>query len=161
MKERLQRQIAIRNIVAKNKVTGQEQLLMLLKHEGFNMTQATLSRDLKSLKIVKAPDPIGGYVYLLTNDIKSETTQRSGGGANYLADGFLSIEFSLNIAVIRTKPAYASSIAAIIDAANAYEIIGTIAGDDTIFLVTREGVEKGDVYVLLQRAMPNLKGRLF
>lgn len=161
MKERLQRQIAIRNIVAQNKVTGQEQLLMLLKHEGFNMTQATLSRDLKSLKIVKTPDPVGGYVYLLTNDIKSQVNQPSATGTNYLADGFLSIDFSLNIAVIRTKPAFASSIAAIIDASNPYEVIGTIAGDDTIFLVSREGVEKRDIYMLLERVLPNLKGRLF
>ena len=71
------------------------------------------------------------------------------------------IHFLLNIAVIRTKPAFASRIAAIIDASNPYEVIGTIAGDDTIFLVSREGVEKRDIYMLLERVLPNLKGRLF
>lgn len=162
MKERLQRHVAIRKIVAENKVKGQEQLLMLLKHEGFDMTQATLSRDLKVLKILKSPDPMGGYFYMLPGDqmLQRENLNLSG-GANFLADGFLSIDFSLNIAVIRTKPAYASSIAAIIDAANPFEIIGTIAGDDTIFVVMREGVERADVYQLLERVMPNLKGRLF
>ena len=160
MKARLQRQISIRNIVANNKVTSQEQLLMLLKHEGFEMTQATLSRDLKALKVGKSPDPTGGYVYVLPKE--QEVGQRPNpAGVNYLADGFLSIDFSGNLAVVRTKPAYASSIAAIIDAADSFEILGTIAGDDTIFLVLREGVERGDVILFLQRVMPNLKGRLF
>lgn len=162
MKERLQRHLAIRNIVAENKVKGQEQLLMLLKHEGFVMTQATLSRDLKVLKILKSPDPIGGYFYMLPEDkVYQRENSNPNGGANFLADGFLSIDFSFNIAVVRTMPAYASGIAAIIDAANPYEIIGTIAGDDTIFIVMREGVERADVYQLLERVMPNLKGRLF
>ena len=81
-------------------------------------------------------------------------------GLNYLADGFLSIDFSGNMAVIKTKPAYASSIAAIIDSAGPFEIIGTIAGDDTIFLVLREGIERSDVFLFLEKVMPNLKGRL-
>lgn len=161
MKERLQRQLAIRKIVAENKVKGQEHMLMLLKHEGFEMTQATLSRDLKVMKIAKSPDPLGGYVYMLPSDYMAQRENNIPvNGANFLADGFLSIDFSLNIAVIKTKPAYASSIAAIVDAANSYEIIGTIAGDDTIFIVMREGVERGDVYLLLEKVMPNLKGRL-
>jgi transcriptional regulator of arginine metabolism len=160
MKERLLRQKTIRNIVAENKVKGQEQLLMLLKHEGFEMTQATLSRDLKMLKIAKSPDPVGGYVYVLPTDQRIDNPAPRFSGANYLADGFLSINFSLNIAVVRTKPAYASSIAAIIDSADPFEIVGTIAGDDTIFMVMREGVERSDVYQLLEKVMPNLKGRL-
>jgi len=160
MKARLQRQVAIRKIIAGSKVTGQEQLLMLLKHEGFEMTQATLSRDLKLLKISKSPDQFGSYIYVLPNRQEiSEVTPRLT-GANYLADGFLSIDFSGNLAVIKTKPAYASSIAAIVDGVNSFEIMGTIAGDDTIFLVLREGVEKSDVFVVLERVMPNLRGKL-
>lgn len=161
MKARLQRQIAIRNIVSNSRVTSQEELLMLLKREGFEMTQATLSRDIKALKIGKTPDPQGGYVYMLsgaqTVSSREATTPQ---GVNYLADGFLSIDFSGNMAVIKTKPAYASSIASIIDSAGSFEIIGTIAGDDTIFVVLREGIERGDVFNFLERVMPNLKGRL-
>ncbi|MGF7140475.1 arginine repressor [Roseimarinus sediminis] len=159
MKLRLERQLAIRNIVASNKVTGQEQLLMLLKHEGFEMTQATLSRDLKALKVSKSPDPQGGYTYVLPRE-SVPASNNAGPGVNYLADGFLSIDFSGNMAVIKTKPAYASSIAAVIDDTRPFEVLGTIAGDDTIFLVLREGVEKSDVFQFLVRAMPNLKGRL-
>ncbi|MCF8362329.1 MAG: ArgR family transcriptional regulator [Prolixibacteraceae bacterium] len=159
MKARLERQVAIRRIVTENKVTGQEQLLMLLKHEGFDMTQATLSRDLKALKIAKSPDPQGKYVYVLPGGASGKENS-SQSGVNFLADGFLSIDFSLNMAVIKTKPAYASSIAAIIDSANPYEFLGTIAGDDTIFMVMREGVERTDVFTFLENVMPNLKGRL-
>jgi transcriptional regulator of arginine metabolism len=160
MKAQLQRQVAVRNIVSQNKVTSQEQLLMLLKRKGFNLTQATLSRDIKSLKIVKSPDPHGGYIYLLPKDQIESTGSRSIPGSGFLADGFVSIDFSGNIAVIRTKPAYASSIAAAIDGAVPFEILGTIAGDDTIFLVLREGVEKSDVFEFLEKLMPDVKGKL-
>ena len=160
MKARLQRQVAIRKIVGNTKVTGQEQLLMLLKREGFDMTQATLSRDLKALKVAKSPDVHGGYIYVLPKEQSVEKNSTEA-GVNYLADGFLSIDFSGNMAVIKTKPAYASGIAAVFDAVNSYEILGTIAGDDTIFFVLRDGVEKEDVFLFLERVMPNLKGRLF
>jgi transcriptional regulator of arginine metabolism len=133
---------------------------MLLKRKGFNLTQATLSRDIKSLKIVKAPDPHGGYIYLLPNEPFDTRKSKTATGSNFPADGFVSIDFSGNMAVIKTKPAYASSIAAAIDEATSYVILGTIAGDDTIFLVLREGVEKGDLIEFLEKIMPNLKGKL-
>jgi len=158
MKARLQRQITIRKMVGNNRVTSQEQLLMLLKREGFEMTQATLSRDIKALKIGKIPDPQGGYLYVLPGNQPIEKEMKLN-GANFLADGFISIDFSGNMAVIKTKPAYASSIASIIDEAKAFEILGTIAGDDTIFVVLRDGIERSDVFVFLGKVMPNLKGR--
>jgi transcriptional regulator of arginine metabolism len=160
MKARLQRQVAVRNIVSQNKVTSQEQMLMLLKRKGFNLTQATLSRDINSLKIVKTPDSHGGYIYLLPNEPVATMRNNAITGASFLADGFVSIDFSGNLAVIKTKPAYASSIAAAIDGAVTFEILGTIAGDDTIFLVLREGVEKTDIIEFLEKIMPNLKGKL-
>ncbi len=132
---------------------------MLLKHEGFEMTQATLSRDLKALKISKSPDTQGNYIYVLPGGSgNTENTTRPG--VNYLADGFVSIDFSMNIAIIKTKPAYASSIAALIDSANSFQFLGTIAGDDTIFIVMREGVERSDVFSFVENLMPNLRGRL-
>ncbi|MDA3930256.1 MAG: ArgR family transcriptional regulator [Prolixibacteraceae bacterium] len=159
MKARLQRQVVIRKIVGGNRVTSQEQLLMLLKREGFEMTQATLSRDIKALKIAKTPDPRGGYVYVLPSGAVNLPDSKIS-GVNYLADGFLSIDFSGHMAVIRTKPAYASSIASVIDSAGSFEIIGTIAGDDTIFIVLREGIERNDVFAFLVKVLPTLKGRL-
>jgi transcriptional regulator of arginine metabolism len=158
MKTRLQRQVAIRKIIDEEQVSSQEQLLMLLKHEGFELTQATLSRDLKQLKVVKAPGMQGEYVYRIpsTQNVRREELP----SASYFTDGFLSVDVSGNIAVIRTKPAHASSIAAIIDASDTYEVLGTIAGDDTIFMVMREGVERGDLIPILVKIMPKLRGRL-
>jgi transcriptional regulator of arginine metabolism len=158
MKTRLQRQVAIRKLIDEEQVSSQEQLLMLLKHEGFDLTQATLSRDLKQLKVVKAPGLRGEYVYKIPSVQNAKREEVPS--AVFFADGFLSVDVSLNIAVIRTKPAYASSIAAIIDAADTFEVLGTIAGDDTIFMVMREGVERDDLIPILIRIMPNLKGRL-
>ncbi len=160
MKARLQRHKSIRKILSRNKVQNQEDLLMLLKHEGFELTQATLSRDMKTLQIAKAPVPGGGYAYVLPRNAAMDTDKASTKETKYLADGFLTLDFSGNMAVIRTKPAYASSIAAIIDGVNSFEILGTIAGDDTIFVALREGVEKMDVIALLENAMPGLKGKL-
>jgi transcriptional regulator of arginine metabolism len=158
MKNRLQRQVAIRKVISEEEVASQEELLMLLKREGFDLTQATLSRDLKILKVVKQPNMRGEYVYRIpTSQVVSEETSV---GINFLADGFLSVDVSGNIAVVKTKPAYASSIAAIIDSANTFEIVGTIAGDDTIFMVMREGVERSDLIPILVKVMPKLKGKL-
>lgn len=159
MKNKLQRQVAIRRLVSEQKITSQEQLRSFLEAQGFELTQATLSRDIKSLKIAKAPSPEGDYVYVLPQGaLRANETDNSG--ANYLADGFLSVDFSGNMVVIKTKPAYASSIAALIDGANPFELLGTIAGDDTIFIVTRDGIGQRDILNLLVRVMPKLKGKL-
>jgi transcriptional regulator of arginine metabolism len=160
MKARLQRQVAIRNVINQNTVTSQEQLLMLLKRKGFEMTQATLSRDIKALKIVKTPDSYGKYIYMLPKDMNPTENLGLREEAKYLADGFVSIDFSSNIAVVKTRPAFASSIASLIDGVKSFEILGTIAGDDTIFLVLREGVEREDVIYFLEEIMPNIKGRI-
>ncbi|MBP7506329.1 MAG: ArgR family transcriptional regulator [Prolixibacteraceae bacterium] len=160
MKARLQRQVAIRNVINQNTVTSQEQLLMLLKRKGFEMTQATLSRDIKALKIIKTPDSFGKYIYMLPKDMNPIENIGLREEAKYLADGFVSIDFSSNIAVVKTRPAFASSIASLIDGVKSFEILGTIAGDDTIFLVLREGVEREDVIYFLEEIMPNIKGKI-
>jgi len=79
---------------------------------------------------------------------------------NYLADGFQGIHFSGNLAVLKTLPGYASSFAAVIDSADTYEILGTIAGDDTILIIRREGTTKNDLLNALLSIMPKLKNKL-
>ena len=133
---------------------------MLLKRKGFEMTQATLSRDIKALKIIKTPDSFGKYIYMLPKDMNPIENIGLREEAKYLADGFVSIDFSSNIAVVKTRPAFASSIASLIDGVKSFEILGTIAGDDTIFLVLREGVEREDVIYFLEEIMPNIKGKI-
>jgi transcriptional regulator of arginine metabolism len=154
MKKRTNRLLAIKQIVRENRIANQDELLEKLSERGLKYTQATLSRDLKFLKIGKIAYG-EDYVYILP--------ESRGVGMNeeelktYPVNGFVSLDFSLNIAVIRTLPGYAGSIAFAIDQLRAYEILGTIAGDDTIIIVIREGTERRDLKNLLAMIIPELK----
>ena len=160
MKNKLQRQLEIRKIIQKGNVHSQDELLIQLKQKGFDLTQATLSRDLKVLQVAKVSHPARGYVYVMPENNQgvnsSEQTR-----INYLADGFRDLQFSGNLAVLKTMPGYASSIAVVIDQANPWEILGTIAGDDTILIIQREGISKNDLMEALVKIMPKIKDRLY
>ena len=133
-------------------------MLNALQKEGFKLTQATLSRDLKQLKVAKAASMSGNYVYVLPN----ETMYKRVSTPNSIREmmkvpGFISINFSGNMGIIKTRPGYASSIAWNIDNSDVPEILGTIAGDDTIFIVIKEGVKHQDVVEALTDVVPNMK----
>lgn len=154
MKTRSQRLLTVRKIIENQKISSQEELLEILVKSGYQITQATLSRDLKFLRAAKIADASRGYIYFLTS--------RESEQANLLADdnfplnGFISVEFAWHLGVIRTLPGYASSIASAIDNIGAYQIIGTIAGDDTILIIPREGTTKKDVINFLARLIPEI-----
>jgi transcriptional regulator of arginine metabolism len=159
MKNKTERQLEIRKIIQKGNVRSQDELLGELKLKGFILTQATLSRDLKNLQVSKIPHPVKGYVYSIPASAKvADSTEQSR--VNFLSDGFKDIQFSGNLAVLRTMPGYASSIAAVIDRASPWEILGTVAGDDTILIIQREGISKADVVNVLIQIMPNLKDKI-
>lgn len=121
-----------------------------MEAEGFIVTQATLSRDLKQLKVAKAASMNGRYVYVLPNETMYRRVQKPLPAREMmLTPGFLSIQFSGNIGVIKTRPGYASSIAYNIDNSDIPEILGTIAGDDTIMIVVKEGVQEFEIIDLL------------
>lgn len=158
MKIKNNRLEALRLIISSQQLGSQEELLNALQKEGFKLTQATLSRDLKQLKVAKAATMGGNYVYVLPNEsMYKRVTTPSTVREMMQMPGFMSINFSGNMAVIKTRPGYASSIAWNIDNSNIPEILGTIAGADTIFVVTKEGVEKDDVINALSAVVPNLK----
>ena len=159
MKNRVKRQLEIRKIILKGNIHSQDELLNELKLNGFNLTQATLSRDLKILQVAKVPHPAKGYVYSIPEGQKSIVASEIN-RVNYLADGFRDLNFAGNLAILKTKPGYASSIAAVIDTANSWEILGTIAGDYTILIVMKEGISKLDLINALIAIMPNLKSKL-
>ena len=159
MKNRVKRQLEIRKIILNGNVHSQDELLVELKKNGFDLTQATLSRDLKVLQVAKVPHQVKGYVYSIPERGESERSVQQS-KVNYLADGFKDLNFSGNLAVLRTMPGYASSIAVVIDAANSWEILGTIAGDDTILIIQREGILKADLIDALIAIMPKLKDKL-
>ena len=158
MKSKNNRLDAIQMIISSKEVGCQEDLLQELSKEGFQLTQATLSRDLKQLKVAKAASMNGNYVYVLPNNtMYRRVTEPHSATEMLLSDGIRGIEFSGNLAVIRTRPGYASSVAYDIDIHNFDEILGTIAGDDTILLVLREGCTRTSVMNELSLIIPNVK----
>ena len=155
MKSRYKRQADIRKIIQKGKIHSQDELLAELKTKGYELTQATLSRDLKELQVAKVAQPGNGYIYTLSEEEKAKTPTIMK-PVNFLADGFRDLRFSGNLAVMRTQPGYASSIAAVIDKSETWEILGTIAGDDTIMLVIRENCTRTEVKHALANIIPNI-----
>ena len=149
---------ALRLIISSQQLGSQDELLNALQKEGFKLTQATLSRDLKQLKVAKAASMSGSYVYVLPNDTMYKRVSTPNSIREMMkVPGFISINFSGNMGVIKTRPGYASSIAWNIDNSEIPEIIGTIAGDDTIFIVVREGIRHQDVINALNEVVPNMK----
>ncbi|MBQ7444026.1 MAG: arginine repressor [Bacteroidaceae bacterium] len=158
MKVKNNRLEALRMIISSQQLGSQEELLAALQKEGFRLTQATLSRDLKQLKVAKAASMSGNYVYVLPNETMYKRVSTPNSVREMMeVPGFLSINFSGNMGVIKTRPGYASSIAWNIDNSDIPQILGTIAGDDTIFIVIREGCSKREVTETLSRFIPNMK----
>ena len=153
MKVKNSRLEALRLIISSQQLGSQDELLSALQKEGFKLTQATLSRDLKQLKVAKAASMSGNYVYVLPNETITPNSVRE----MMKVPGFVSINFSGNMGVIKTRPGYASSIAWNIDNSDIPEIIGTIAGDDTIFIVIKEGVRAQEVVEALSDVVPNMR----
>ena len=158
MKIKNNRLEALRLIISSQQLGSQDELLNALQKEGFKLTQATLSRDLKQLKVAKAASMSGNYVYVLPN----ETMYKRVSTPNSIREmmkvpGFVSINFSGNLGIIKTRPGYASSIAWNIDNSNVPEILGTIAGDDTIFIVIKEGIKHQEIVDALSDIVPNMK----
>ena len=149
---------ALKMIISSKDLGSQEELLQALKDEGYLLTQATLSRDLKQLKVAKAARTDGKYVYVLPNDTMYKRVSKTISPTEMLqVSGFVSINFSSNIGVIKTRPGYASSLAYNIDNSNISDIIGTIAGDHTILIVVKENASRNDVIEQLGEFIPNLK----
>lgn len=150
VKNRSERLLQIRKLIRNEKIGNQDELLYHLKNAGFTMTQATLSRDLKYLRVSKLHDQEKGYVYTLPEtESKPSHTPWSG----FLVEGFLSLEYAQGLLVIKTLPGYASSIASALDSMNMIEIAGTIAGDDTILLILRDGASKDSVQDQLNQVL--------
>ena len=131
-----QRQAKILEIIANKNVATQEQLLAELQAEGFRGTQATISRDIKELRIVKELTSLGNYRYTVSNsDIGSSFTTRLN---TIFRECVISFDYAQNIIVVRTLPGLASAAGSAIDAMNLSAIVGSLAGDDTVMIVMRD-----------------------
>lgn len=157
MKIKNSRMETLKMLISSQELSSQEEVLQALAKEGYKLTQATLSRDLKQLKVAKAASMNGKYVYVLPNEtMYKRVSNPLSVREMMMSPGFLSINFSGNMVVIKTRPGYASSIAYNIDNSDIPEILGTIAGDDTIFLVKKEGADEDDIIRSLSQIIPEL-----
>ena len=159
MKIKTSRMEALKMLISSQELGSQEEVLQALAKEGYTVTQATLSRDLKQLKVAKAASMNGRYVYVLPNETMYKRVPNPRSAREMLmTSGFTSINFSGNMIVIKTQPGYASSIAYNIDNSDIPQILGTIAGDDTIFLVKKEGTREKYIIDLLAEIIPDIYG---
>lgn len=129
------RQIKIREIISNNKIETQEELVDKLNEYNFNVTQATISRDIKELQLIKVPTPNSTYVYSLPKDRKYHPLEKLG---RYLMDSFVKLDTANNLLVLKTLPGNAQSIGAIIDQLEWEEVVGTICGDDTCLIICKD-----------------------
>ena len=145
MKIKTSRLETLRMIISSQELSSQEEVLQALSKEGYNITQATLSRDLKQLKVAKAASMNGGYVYVLPNETmyKRVSTPKSA-SEMLLTSGFISLNFSGNMADN-------------IDSHAIPGILGTIAGDDTIFMVIEMGTGNDKIRESLANVIPDIE----
>lgn len=131
-----QRQAKIMEIISNRNVETQDQLLTELQSAGFHTTQATISRDIKELRITKELTSFGTYRYCVSNNEVGSTF--SGKLNTIFRECITSFDYAQNILVIRTLPGLASAAASAIDAMSLSVVLGTLAGDDTVFVVMRD-----------------------
>jgi transcriptional regulator of arginine metabolism len=129
-----QRHIKIREIIANREIETQDDLVENLKNASFNVTQATVSRDIKELHLVKVPMQDGRYKYSLPADQRFNPLQKL---KRSLMDSFVTIDHANNLIVMKTLPGNANAVGALIDNLDWNEILGTICGDDTILIICR------------------------
>ncbi|MBR5826532.1 MAG: arginine repressor [Clostridia bacterium] len=125
---------AILNLIEKEEVGTQDELLQKLNELGYKVTQATVSRDIKQLKLIKTPGKSGQYRYSCANN---DTEDRSGKYHSILTHSVISVDFAGNIAVIKCYSGMAQAACAAVDSLNPENVVGTLAGDDTIFLLCK------------------------
>lgn len=134
---------AIRRLIRSHAIATQKELVALLSGSGFSVTQATLSRDLARLGAVRAPRPEGGPIYQLEEDV--------AGGSADLGPLLVSVISNGHLVVIRTRPGAAPAIARAIDLARLSDCLGTVAGDDTIFVAPARGRSANQLERRLER----------
>ncbi len=156
MNRKSDRHTAIRELIESRPIASQQELLAALQAQGFAATQATLSRDLLALRVMRIPDPERGYLYAMPG----EATPTGAPADTSPLHGCRSLAFSGNLAVLKSLPSFAPSIGLLIDSLMMPEIVGTIAGDDTLLIVLPEGLSHHRFRQALLERLPELRNRL-
>lgn len=147
------RQIAILDVIQKQDIETQEELAAALAAQGILVTQATVSRDIKELRLIKVLGPDGGYKYA-AQDKESAGNGLSERFARMLAESLLSVAASRNLVVIKTLSGSANVAGEAIDSMEWPEVLGSLAGDNTILLIIREDV---DAEIIVRRVRDLMK----
>ena len=151
--QKTNRLLAIEDLISEADITTQEELLKKLMGLGISCTQATLSRNLRQLGISRIPDGNGGYKYALADKkVKSEDFRFKMNIVPVIRE----IIEARGMMIIKTIPGNASNTAFFLDGAGRYEIAGTIAGDDTILLIPRDGITLQQIHSCLEIILPGL-----
>lgn len=152
MNQKTQRLSYIRKIIRSEFISSQEELIARLGDLGIKITQSTLSRDLKFMHVAKVPHKEKGYIYVLPNNTRHDHSISTN-----ITDNITDIAFSGNLCVITTKPGYASAISVPIDSKGISDVLGTIAGDNTILLVLREDYDMTNLMEQLYMLFPSIR----
>ena len=131
------RQRTILNIITNGSISTQQELQDKLKEEGFNTTQATISRDIKELSLIKTVSSDGVYKYDIPSSIRDKGKSPKELLKNIFKEAVISVNFAINIVVIKCHTGMAQAVCAKLDSAELGSVVGTLAGDDTIFVVLK------------------------
>ena len=129
------RQEKMLELISRYEIDTQDELIARLRENGYDVTQATVSRDIRELKIAKMTTGKGTYRYVLPKQVDHGTGMKLNAA---LIDSIVSVDYACNIAVLKTYPGMANAVAVGIDAMNMQQILGCVAGDDTIMVVSRD-----------------------
>lgn len=155
MRNKESRLEVIKMLVSSRELSKQEELMDELRRAGYDSAQATLSRDLKLLGVVKAQNESGRYVYMLPDKKAYRNVSNNHMTVTAMNRlGALGVRFSGNMAVVKTLPGHASHVAYDIDHAELEFVVGTIAGDDTVFIVMEEGSDRAEALDALGQILP-------
>lgn len=131
---KVNRHSKIIELIRTHRIETQEELAAMLQGEGFRVTQATVSRDIRDLKLTKVPADGGGQRYAIHQDEQNGMNEKY---MRVLRDGYVSMDMAQNILVIKTVSGMAMAVCAAVDAMEWKEVVGSIAGDDTIMCAIR------------------------
>ena len=144
------RQVAILEIIEKQDIETQEELADALRQRGITATQATVSRDIKELRLLKVLSPSGVYKYATADKAENGLSERF---MRMLAESVLSVTFANNLIVVKTLNGSANVAAEALDSFHWQEVLGTLAGDNTILLIIRSNEEVPAVVARIQEMM--------
>jgi transcriptional regulator of arginine metabolism len=153
MKERLERLKVVRTLIKTHRIDSQDSLLQLLSESGYSVTQATLSRDLKYLKVGKVADGQTGYYYTVPSEEERKESEK-----HYIQDflrGYVSVDWNESIVVVRTFSGHSDSVALAIDNMGMDDVLGTISGrDNVVFIAMKKGLTGEDFVRALKSKIP-------